>query len=73
MAVFINRCICTDRKFCDLVDEARRCGQGFDALSEATGAGRHCGLCRPYLRRALETGQTEFTSILTEDPAPQQR
>jgi len=32
-----------------------------------TGCGAQCGLCRPYLRRMLETGETVFAEILTED------
>jgi bacterioferritin-associated ferredoxin len=36
-------------------------------IQRETGCGAGCGLCRPYLRRMLETGQTEFTEILTDE------
>jgi bacterioferritin-associated ferredoxin len=36
-----------------------------DVMRE-TGCGDQCGLCRPYLRRMLETGETHFTELLSE-------
>jgi bacterioferritin-associated ferredoxin len=32
-----------------------------------TGCGTQCGLCRPYLRRMLRTGETAFFDLLAED------
>lgn len=32
-----------------------------------TECGAGCGLCRPYIRRMLETGETVFTEILVEE------
>jgi bacterioferritin-associated ferredoxin len=32
-----------------------------------TGAGAECGLCRPYLRRMLRTGETAFYELLSEE------
>lgn len=40
-----------------------------ERLSEQTGAGIQCGLCRPYLRRMLTTGQTRFHEVLLGDEA----
>jgi bacterioferritin-associated ferredoxin len=34
-----------------------------------TGAGAQCGLCRPYLRRMLQTGETAFRALLPPEPA----
>ena len=36
-------------------------------LIRETGCGAGCGLCRPYLRRMLATGETVFRELLTED------
>jgi bacterioferritin-associated ferredoxin len=36
-----------------------------DVMRE-TGCGDGCGLCRPYLRRMLVTGETRFTELLTD-------
>jgi bacterioferritin-associated ferredoxin len=33
----------------------------------ATGCGEQCGLCLPYLRRMLATGETTFSTILPPD------
>ncbi len=35
-----------------------------DDLIRETGCGGQCGLCRPYLRRMLATGETEFFELL---------
>ncbi|MFW6061075.1 MAG: hypothetical protein ACODAQ_12915 [Phycisphaeraceae bacterium] len=67
----IDRCICTRRTFADLLAVARRDGLSLDQLAACTGASRHCGRCRPYLRRGLRTGETVFHQLLpAEDVAP---
>jgi bacterioferritin-associated ferredoxin len=53
--------------FARLLPLARARGWGLDELAQATGCGAGCGLCRPYLRRMLATGETEFHELLTED------
>jgi bacterioferritin-associated ferredoxin len=35
-------------------------------IMRETQCGAGCGLCRPYLRQMLATGQTVFTEIITE-------
>lgn len=70
----IARCVCTDRTFADLCEEARDRCLDLEGLCDLTSAGRGCGLCKPYLRRALQTGQMVFDEILTEEtvaPAPE--
>jgi bacterioferritin-associated ferredoxin len=37
-------------------------------LMRETGCGDQCGLCRPYLRQMLATGETTFSTILLPDP-----
>jgi bacterioferritin-associated ferredoxin len=59
--------------FADLLPRARARGWGLGELMAHTGCGAQCGLCRPYLRRMLATGETLFHEILTEpmgDPGP---
>jgi len=62
--VLVDRCICLGRPFADLLPEARARGWALDQLIQATGCGGQCGLCRPYLRRMLATGETTFDQLL---------
>ena len=65
----IDRCICTGLTFAQVLDQARAAGWDLDGIRRELGAGANCGLCRPYLRRTLATGETLFHRILTDDPA----
>ena len=65
--ISITRCICQRRNFADLLPLARENGWDLAALMENTGCGAQCGLCRPYLRRMIETAETVFHEILVED------
>jgi bacterioferritin-associated ferredoxin len=62
----IDRCICTQRTFEDLVDEARAEGWSLRVLVEQTGAGACCTMCGPYVRRAFRSGQTTFGCLLSD-------
>jgi bacterioferritin-associated ferredoxin len=62
-------CVCRRVPFASLLLLARAEGWGLDELAAATGCGAGCGLCRPYLRRMLATGETEFRELLREDTA----
>jgi bacterioferritin-associated ferredoxin len=66
-AVEVDRCICRNRLFAELWSEARAEGWSLAALMRETGCGDQCGLCRPYLRRMLATGQTVFHQLLPPD------
>ena len=68
-AVQVDRCVCRNRLFSDLLPEARLQGWDLAALMSATGCGAQCGLCRPYLLRMLETGETVFHELLPAEPA----
>jgi bacterioferritin-associated ferredoxin len=50
--------------FAVLLSLARAGGWTLDELTRETGCGAGCGLCRPYLRRMLATGETEFHQLL---------
>ena len=65
--MLVSRCICRDLSFSELLPRARANNWDLLGLMQATGAGAQCGLCRPYLRRMLRTGETDFHQLLTED------
>ena len=50
-----------------LLPQARAAGWDLAAVMRETGCGAQCGLCRPYLRRMLATGETTFHELLWED------
>lgn len=58
--------MCRNTPFVRLLAQARQGGWTLDDLIRETGCGAGCGLCRPYLCRMLESGQTVFHEILTE-------
>jgi bacterioferritin-associated ferredoxin len=65
--VLVTMCVCRRMPFAQVLPLARAGGWGLEEIASATGCGAGCGLCRPYLRRMLATGQTEFHELLTED------
>ena len=64
----IDRCICTGITFAQALEQGTRKGWGLEELRRELGVGGNCGLCRPYLKRALATGETVFHEIITERP-----
>lgn len=66
----IDRCICTQRTFADLIDTARIQTLSLPQLIEQSGASACCTMCGPYLRRAYRTGQTTFGQLLAQDDEP---
>lgn len=67
MSVVVSRCICRETSFADLLPRARAHGWDLADLMRETGCGAGCGLCRPYLRRMLQTGETVFHELLTPE------
>ena len=67
MSVLVDRCICRNLSFSALLPRARSADWSLLDLMSETGAGAQCGLCRPYLRRMLRTGETVFHELLSED------
>jgi bacterioferritin-associated ferredoxin len=65
--VLVSGCICKSRPFETLLPLARERGWDLFALMAETGCGAQCGLCRPYLRRMLRTGETEFHELLSPE------
>ena len=66
--VRVTMCVCRRQPFAELLPRARAAGWTLPDLMRETGCGAACGLCRPYLRRMLATGETVFRELLTEDP-----
>jgi bacterioferritin-associated ferredoxin len=67
--VLVSMCLCRGQPFARLLPLARAAGWSLADLMRETGCGSACGLCRPYLRRMLATGETSFGELLHEDPA----
>ena len=65
--VLVTMCVCRRAVRRPPARVARAAGWTED-IAGATGCGAGCGLCRPYLRRMLATGETDFHELLTEDP-----
>ena len=66
-AVTVDRCICMRMPFATLLPIARQRGWDLEDLTRETGCGRQCGLCRPYLKKMLQTGDTLFHELLTDE------
>lgn len=63
----IDRCICYQELFSDLKRVADATGAGsVEALQQHVAFGLNCGMCRPYVRRMLDTGETVFHEIIRE-------
>ena len=67
MSVLITMCVCQRMPFAGLLPLAREGNWDLADIMRETQCGAGCGLCRPYLRRMLETGETVFGEIITED------
>lgn len=63
----VDRCYCHQVTFAKLKELAARTGPDLDALSKATGCGTGCGLCIPYIRVMLKTGQTDLPVLSPAD------
>lgn len=63
----VDRCICTNRTFKSLVEQATAERLTLEDLSVKAGCGTHCGWCVAYLRRALQTGETSFHELLPKE------
>lgn len=56
----VDRCVCHDITFAELLRRARDAGIGFNELQQQTGCATGCALCEPYIRLALKTGRSTF-------------
>ncbi len=67
----IDRCVCYQVTFVDVLKDAREKQRTIAEVELSLGCGGGCGLCRPYLRRCLRTGQTSFERVLTDADEPE--
>lgn len=57
-AMTVDRCICHDVRFEAILELAEQGVTDLRELARRTGCGTGCGLCVPYIRIVLRTGQT---------------
>ncbi len=57
-AMPIDRCVCFDVPFSELKKYAESRPCRYEDLRKRFNCGRGCGLCIPYIRKLLLTGQT---------------
>ncbi|PSQ98408.1 MAG: (2Fe-2S)-binding protein [Bacteroidetes bacterium QS_9_68_14] len=63
----IDRCYCYEERFARLKRVAEATGaDSVAALQEHVEFGRDCQLCRPYVRRMLQTGEVVFEEVIRE-------
>jgi bacterioferritin-associated ferredoxin len=56
----VVKCICFDKTFADLKVAGVKSVQ---EAAERFGCSTKCGLCKPYIQKMLETGETEFAIL----------
>ncbi|MBS1492135.1 MAG: (2Fe-2S)-binding protein [Bacteroidetes bacterium] len=66
--MLINRCVCYNIKF----EEIKKImvEHGFTTIEEVQNeidVSKNCKLCRPYIEKMIETGETEFNYIITKE------
>lgn len=67
----IDRCYCFQKRFADLKAVAEETGAvTVQEVQQHVEFGHNCGLCHPYVRRMLRTGQTSFDRIIREEDEP---
>jgi NAD(P)H-nitrite reductase large subunit len=65
----IERCVCHDVTFREVVDWSKATGcRSVDAAAREFKCTTSCGMCLPYVERALKTGQSVFHEILPLGP-----
>lgn len=72
MSIRIDRCLCFARSFAELREVAADTGATtLPELQKHIEFGKKCRLCHPYVRRMLQSGETVFSEILTDqEPTP---
>ena len=67
----IDRCVCHDATLAEMKAWcARNPGAGFKDVQDEFACGTGCGLCAPYVRRMLRTGQVVFHQVVTKLDEP---
>ncbi|MEQ8843707.1 MAG: hypothetical protein RIB58_02545 [Phycisphaerales bacterium] len=58
--VRVERCVCFNQPFTELLRLSREEGLSHAELSDRTGCCTGCGMCKPYVRVVLSTGRTSI-------------
>ncbi|HSR15357.1 MAG TPA: hypothetical protein VLL51_06370 [Gemmatimonadales bacterium] len=66
LPVRIDRCVCQRMTFSSLLLLAGERQWSLGQLVRETGCGDQCGMCLPYLRRMLASGDTVFHQPLED-------
>ena len=65
----VTHCICF-QSFASAIEKAREAGcANVRELQEQMDISANCGLCVPYVQRAIETGETAFDVMNKEESA----
>ena len=65
----IDRCVCYDVRFDTLKSALDERPRTLDEIRSEFGCMDCCGMCRPYIERMLETGETVFHQIILPQDA----
>jgi bacterioferritin-associated ferredoxin len=69
--VRIDRCVCHKVTFAEVRDWCTKHPRaGLEEVQREFGCGTGCGLCEPYVRRMMRTGQVVFTEIVIDRDEP---
>lgn len=67
LPLIVRRCVCRNVSFEEILRVAPEVGYDFSAVAAATGAGTSCGMCRPYIRKVLQTRRPEQELLSSEE------
>lgn len=68
MSIRVDACLCYKKSFTQILEHARQNKTlSLTELQQEIDFGKKCGLCLPYIRRALETGETVFFQLISDD------
>ena len=59
----VDRCVCHSVPFTEIRRLVDAGITRLDQLADRTGCTTGCGMCEPYVRLVIATGQTEFTPM----------
>jgi bacterioferritin-associated ferredoxin len=62
----IDRCVCFDMLFADIIERAKSEGWAVEDIEAILGCGSGCGMCKPYIREGMKTGQVVFDKIIKD-------
>jgi bacterioferritin-associated ferredoxin len=59
--------VCFGVSFAEILELARPKGWTEKDVEQALGCGSACGMCKPYIREALRTGEVSFDKLIPPD------